>query len=195
LILPAPAPTLTLTLTLARRLGAALSLAALVALGVIPSEASPGPMQVEEPAAQAAQPPIQPDQEMEGWMTSRNATLSASQQAALKARQDTMKDMMALIQQKRRAIREARPEDRQALAQELHQIILDQAQGADRNRIRAESRKDPMTRNPDAALEKRERALEQQEDYLREQESLRRQAEEKLKRAEPKAAPEEKTGD
>lgn len=183
---------------------AALLLGAALALGGTSSMAGPGPMQVEEPDAQAAQPPIQPDQDREGWKSRKNATLTASQQAALKSRQQTMKDMMALIQQKRLAIRDARPEDRQALAQELHHLILEQAQGAERTQGRTASRPDAKSeedgdlganaRIQGAAWEQVERGLEQKAERLRQQELHRQQIEEKLRQADKPASAGKKDG-
>jgi hypothetical protein len=152
-------------------------------------------MQVEEPAAHAVKPPIQPDKDQEGWRSRKNATLTASQKAALKARQDTMKDMMALIQQKRRAIREARPEDRQALSLELHNLILEQAQGAERTRARAESRKDEKpagdgvanARSQEPAMDPRDRGMDRKAERLQQQEMHRHLIEEKQRQAEEKA--------
>lgn len=173
---------------------AAALLGAVLAFCGTPAVAGPGPMQVEEPETEAIQPPIQPDKDGEGWKSRKNATLTAAQQAALETRQETMKDMMALIQQKRLAIREARPEDRQALAQELHALILEQSQGADRSRSRAAARKNaksPGEGGPAAnartrgdALDLMGRSLEQKAERLRQQESHRQAVEEKLKQLE-----------
>lgn len=171
---------------------AALILGAALALCGTPSAAGPGPMQVEEPATQAGKPPIQPDQDREGWKSRKNATLTASQKAALQARQETMKDMMALVQQKRRAIREARPEDRQALAQELQKLILEQAQDADRARAAgrkvaepaAESLPGGSARTQESAHDQKVRGVDRKAERHQQQELHRLQIEEKLKQAE-----------
>lgn len=107
--------------------------------------AGPGPMQVEEPSVGGGRPPIQPEKDQESWTARKNASLTPAQQAALKARQETMKDMMALIQQKRRALRDARPEDREALAQELHNLIIEKglvSTRLDHGKGRMESKRD-----------------------------------------------------
>lgn len=178
--------------------------AAVLALGGTQSLAGPVPMQVEEPKTVGAQPPIQPEKDQAGWKSRKNASLTASQKAALKARQDTMKDMMAMIQQKRRAIREAHPEQRQALAQELHELILEQTQGADRTRSRSADRKaakpageselEAKARTRDESLDqqedllkKKEDGVRQKEENLRQQETIRQQVEDKLKQLEAKA--------
>jgi hypothetical protein len=155
-------------------------------------------MQVEEPDAQSVQPPIQPEKDQEGWKARKKASLTASQKAALRTRQETMKDMMALIQQKRLAIREARPEDRQALAQELHAIILEQSQGADRSRGRAAARKAAKAaeaaeaganaRTEAPAVDPMGRGQDQKAERLRQQELRRQLIEEKARQGEDKSS-------
>jgi len=165
--------------------------------------AGPGPMQVEEPGLSGSNPPIEPEKDQASWKEKKNASLTPDQKAALKNRQQTMKDMMILIQQKRRALREARPEDRRALAQELHNLILEKAQEAERGRDYAirkgEERKagkgDPEGASVDASARVREappagnpdkkiRQHEQWEEIQRQQELRRRALEEKLKQQE-----------
>jgi hypothetical protein len=186
-----------------RKSTAAWLLGTALALG-LPVAAGPGPMQVEEPVSKAAQPPIQPEKDQAGWKAGKSASLTASQKAALKARQETMKDMVALIQQKRRAIKEARPEERQALALELHNLILEQTQAADRGR--GKSRKDSQragkpvsdpsdldanARVRNSNLDQKTRSLEHKEEILRQQELHRQLIEEKLKALEGKSGKQE----
>jgi hypothetical protein len=181
-------------------LGAGLALSATTA-----AVAAPGSMRVEEPAANAVRPPIEPEKDKQAWKSKRGASLTDEQKAALKARQETMKDMMLLIQQKRRAIRAARPEDREALALELHNMILERSEIAGRNRGRNEARKEgapaperqgqaDLPEAQDLGLRVREaqqnqaeqkaRQLEQKEDALRKQEERRRLLEERLRQLE-----------
>ena len=115
-----------------RRFPAWLLAAGLTLCGATSVLAGPGPMQVEEPDLSESKPPIQPEKDQAGWKAKNSALLTPDQQAALKSRQETMKDMMILIQQKRRALREARPEDREVLARELHNLILEKAQVTER---------------------------------------------------------------
>lgn len=143
---------------------------------IAPAYAGPGPMQVEEPAVRGAQPPIQPEKEQASWKARKKAGLTPDQQASLKARQQTMKDMMVLIQQKRRALQEARPEDRQALAAELHGLIIEKGLASDR-----------VNRAPVRTDGKREGGLEKQggSDAM-DQEKAARVREERPAAVEPK---------
>lgn len=178
-------------------------IAAGLLLWVASALAGPGPMQVEEPGRGASHPPIEPEKDGESWKDKKSARLTPDQKAALKNRQQTMKDMMLLIQQKRRALREARPEDRRALAQELHNLILEKAQEADRGRnhgARKEDARNAGKGNPDGAVvdksarvrdalpavdtDKKLRQQEQLEEIQRKQEARRQALEEKLKQQE-----------
>jgi hypothetical protein len=167
--------------------------------------AAPGSMRVEEPSANAARPPIEPERDKQAWKSKRGASLTDEQKASLKARQETMKDMMLLIQQKRRAIRAARPEEREALALELHNLILERSELSGLNRGRNEGRKEGAPspeRQGQADLpeaqerslrvreaqqgqtEQKARQIEQKEEIQRRHEERRRQLEEKLRQLE-----------
>lgn len=184
--------------------GVRLLVAGMALFGVASAFAVPGPMQVEEPALDAPKPPIQPERDQESW-TARSSGLTDDQREALKARQERMDDMVALIRQKRRAIKEARPQDREALAQELHNLILEKSQGgqrtAERDESRLDSSKDPVAWHaeiPDMGLNARmkEKAqsqadikiklMEYKEEILRQQEARRKLLEQKLKQMENK---------
>lgn len=182
-----------------RMTNAAWLLAAGLALcGASSAVAGPGPMQVEEPDLKGAKPPIQPEKDQAGWKHKKSAGLTPTQKAALKARQETMKDMVALIQQKRRALKEARPEDREALAQELHNLIIEKAQVAAERRDRKDGNREPgfekpgdsdldknaRVRNAAPGSEQKLRKLEHMEEVQRQQELRRRALEEKLKQLE-----------
>src|SRR5262245_30504007 len=83
-------------------------------------------MQVEEPGLARVAPPILPDQEHKDWKANPDG-LTQAQKDALKERQDRMKQMISLIQEKRKAIQAAKPEDKAALARELHSLILEKS--------------------------------------------------------------------
>jgi hypothetical protein len=88
-----------------------------------PSEALPGAgrMQVEEPAA-AAQPGAN---ESKAWQKSHPKGLTDAQKTAFRERKEKMEGMIALIKAKRQALRDAKPEERAAIARELHVLILE----------------------------------------------------------------------
>jgi hypothetical protein len=85
---------------------------------------SPGPgrMQVDEPAS-ANDNPDQRDSK--AWQKSHAKGLTEEQRAAFRERKDKMEGMIALIKAKRKALQEAKPEERAALARELHSLILE----------------------------------------------------------------------
>lgn len=163
-----------------------------------PVMAGPGPMQVEEPELKGPKPPIQPEKDQASWKDKKSASLTPAQKQALQVRQETMKDMVALIKQKRRALKDARPEDREALALELHNLILEKSQIANSGRSRAERKEtkaankqssgetdaDKNARVRDASGNRSSRAQEQQEERLRLQEQRRKALEERLKQIE-----------
>lgn len=159
-------------------LGAGLALSAAMS-----AVAAPGSMRVEEPSANAARPPIEPEKDKQAWRSKRGASLTDEQKASLKARQETMKDMMLLIQQKRRAIRAARPEDREALALELHNLILERSELKGLNRGRNEGRKDGA---PAPERQGQADLPEAQERSLRVREAQQGQAEQKARQIEQK---------
>lgn len=167
--------------------------------------AGPGSMQVEEPSMDGPKPPIQPEKDQASWKNKRNGGLTDAQKDALKARQERMDDMVALIRQKRRAIREARPEQRQALALELHNLILEKSQDADRALNRKDTSREGLERQGDGTeageksfrvlesrqnqIEAKARQLEHKEEIMQQQEAHRKLIEEKLKALENKKVP------
>lgn len=180
-----------------------LVIAGMALFGATAVHASPGPMQVEEPALIGPKPPIQPEKDQDSWKAKKSASLTAAQKAALKARQERMDDMVALIRQKRRAIKEAKPEDRQALANELHSLIIEKSNAVERGRARSQGRKD-ASREPGAdagelpekslrvqearqsQLDQKARQLEHKEEILSQQEARRKLIEDRLKELENK---------
>lgn len=159
-----------------------------VVLAPTSPRAAPGSMQVEEPVLGGPKPPVQPEIDQKAWTSKPQADLTDEQQASLKARQETMKDMVALIQKKRLAIRDARPEQREALALELHNLILEKGQaehgsGQDVHLEVREAR--------DKAADLKARRLDQKEAFLRQElhsprESRRQDLEERKKLLEEK---------
>ncbi len=90
---------------------------------VRPAETAPGPgrMQVEEPS-NAADPEANASK---AWQQSHPKGLTDAQKAAFRERKDKMEGMIALIKAKRQALRDAKPEERAAIARELHVLILE----------------------------------------------------------------------
>ena len=82
----------------------------------------PGRMQVEEPASTTANPD---QRDSKAWQKSHAKGLTEEQKAAFRERKDKMEGMIALIKAKRKALQEAKPEERAALARELHSLILE----------------------------------------------------------------------
>jgi len=87
---------------------------------------SAGQMQVEEPSVGAsANPPILHSAKISKEQRAPARGLSADQKQAFHDRKEKMQRMITLITEKRRALQAAKPEERAALALELHRMILD----------------------------------------------------------------------
>ena len=82
----------------------------------------PGRMQVEEPAAVASASEARASR---AWQKNHAKGLTDAQRAAFRERKDKMEGMIALIKAKRKALRDAKPDERAALARELHSLILE----------------------------------------------------------------------
>ncbi len=78
-----------------------------------------GPMQVEEPISA----PSLNDKITDPHIRAKG--LSERQKEAFRKRKEKMQEMMALIKAKRSALQNAKPEERAALARELHNLILE----------------------------------------------------------------------
>jgi hypothetical protein len=89
-----------------------------------PADSAPGPgrMQVEEPASAASAPDAKASK---AWQKSHAKGLTEAQKAAFRERKEKMEGLIALIKAKRKALRDAKPEERAALARELHSLILE----------------------------------------------------------------------
>jgi len=82
----------------------------------------PGRMQVEEPASAARDTNAQTSK---AWRKSHAKGLTDAQKAAFRERKEKMEGMVSLIKAKRKALQDAKPEERAALARELHSLILE----------------------------------------------------------------------
>ncbi|MDQ3000659.1 MAG: hypothetical protein M3Y08_05305 [Fibrobacterota bacterium] len=88
-------------------------------------KAAPGPgrMQVDEPKTAA---PMGMARESKAWQKKNAARgLTDKQKQAFRERKQKMEGMIAVIKEKRLAMRDAKPEERAALARELHNLILE----------------------------------------------------------------------
>jgi hypothetical protein len=81
-----------------------------------------GRMQVEEPKSAA---PMSPARESKAWQKNHSRGLTDAQKNAFRERKESMESMIAVIKEKRKALRDAKPEERAALARELHSLILE----------------------------------------------------------------------
>jgi hypothetical protein len=93
------------------------------ATGVAKAAPGPGRMQVEEPKASA---PMTSARESKAWQKNHaRAGLTDAQKQAFRERKQKMEGMIAVIKEKRKALSNAKPEERAALARELHSLILE----------------------------------------------------------------------
>ncbi|MDB5106898.1 MAG: hypothetical protein JWP91_4587 [Fibrobacteres bacterium] len=155
-------------------------------------KAAPGPgrMQVEEPKASA---PMGSARESKAWQKNHARGLTDAQKQAFRERKEKMEGMIAVIKEKRKALRDAKPEERAALARELHSLILEKDPGAETAvtaaaRVSADKQAAVEAKAVDKDAEKMKEAAEirakQIEAYqaqLKRQEELRKQQLEKLK--------------
>ncbi len=86
------------------------------------SAPGPGRMQVEEPSSAASDPDAR---DSKAWQKSHAKGLTDAQKTAFRERKEKMEGMIALIKAKRKALRDAKPGERAALARELHSLILE----------------------------------------------------------------------
>lgn len=90
------------------------------------AKASAGQMQVEEPSVGTpAAPAIVHSAKISKEQRAPARGLSAEQKQAFRDRKEKMQQMITLITEKRRALQAAKPEERAALARELHSMILE----------------------------------------------------------------------
>lgn len=121
-------------------------------------------MQVEEPGI-ASLGPVNPDGERAGWDEKEKdrQDLTPEQKQALEERRQRVKEMTLLIQEKREAIRTAKDGERQALTQELHNLVIEGDAGEKGDLSQARSNR----------LENRLKQLENRQELLRRKEETR----------------------
>lgn len=113
---------------------------------VRPQDSAPGPgrMQVEEPASASTKTD---GRDSKAWQKSHAKGLTDAQKAAFRERKEKMEGMIALIKAKRKALQDAKPQERAALARELHSLILekdsDPSEVASAASVRAEENGSP----------------------------------------------------
>lgn len=141
------------------------------------------------------------DRDSKAWQLSHAKGLTQEQKQAFRERKDKMREMMALIKEKRMAIRDAEPEKRAALARELHNLILDEGvQDKDATsaaRIGSEPRESETAAEKGGAggsrrkqAELRQSQMEKRKEEMRKEEIRKQQIERFKKFQESKAASE-----
>lgn len=79
-----------------------------------------GRMQVEEPKSAA---PMSPGRESKAWQKNHSRGLTDAQKKAFRERKENMEGMIAVIKEKRKALRDAKPEERAALALDRKSVV------------------------------------------------------------------------
>jgi hypothetical protein len=136
-----------------------------------PIAPGPGRMQVEEPKADAAAPDAKASKT---WQkTHAKGGLTEAQKQAFRDRKEKMEGMIAVIKAKRKALHDAKPEERAALARELHSLILerDSDPAGATAAARVETQKDakPAASPADARKAEAEAQAKQREEYRKQQ--------------------------
>ncbi|HKP95706.1 MAG TPA: hypothetical protein VJ385_08110 [Fibrobacteria bacterium] len=88
----------------------------------VPAAPGAGKMQVEEPKAAA---PLGSARESKAWQKNHARGLTEAQRQAFRDRKEKMEGMIAVIKEKRMALASAKPEERAAIARELHTLMLE----------------------------------------------------------------------
>jgi hypothetical protein len=131
-----------------------------------------GQMQVEEPSL-AAVPAPERDAKISKAQRNRARGLTAEQKQAFRERKEKMQEMITLITEKRRALQAAKPEERAALARELHSLILEKDPDAGVSTATASTARvlppDGKTLNAAASVNAEAAAKEKQEEQLKAQ--------------------------
>jgi hypothetical protein len=86
------------------------------------TRAGSGRMQVEEPKASVS---MGTAKESRNWQKTHARGLTEVQKQAFRERKEKMEGLIAVIKEKRKALRDAKPEERAVLARELHSLILE----------------------------------------------------------------------
>jgi hypothetical protein len=144
----------------------------------------PGRMQVEEPASAAANTD---QRDSKAWQKSHAKGLTEAQKAAFRERKDKMEGMIALIKAKRKALQEAKPQERAALARELHSLILEKDSDPSEVASAASVRIDDNGGSGSGTAETQKPAANQKsEDQAKRREELRERQLERMKKAKAK---------
>lgn len=140
------------------------------------AKAGAGRMQVEEPKASA---PVSDARASKAWQKSHAKGLTEAQKKAFRDRKEGMETLITVIKAKRKALHDAKPEERAALTRELHSLILEKDEGgtvtaAARVEVSAGSPgKDAKAVSsapvPDAAADKTSDRAAHREEYRRQQ--------------------------
>jgi hypothetical protein len=88
----------------------------------VKQKSSAGPMQVDQPSVKSS--PTRTTKALKAKRAPARG-LTAEQKLAFRVRKEKMQSMIALINEKRRAMEAAKPNERAALARELHSMILE----------------------------------------------------------------------
>ena len=96
-----------------------------------PASAS-GRMQVEEPKVSV---PTTSARESKAWQKSHARGLTEEQKQAFRDRKIKMESLIAVIKEKRKAMAVAKPEERAAIARELHTLMLEKDPGPALNTV------------------------------------------------------------
>ena len=136
---------------------------------------SAGKMQVEEPKASA---PINDARESKAWQKNHAKGLTEEQKTAFRDRKVNMEVMITVIKAKRKALHDAKPEDRAALARELHSLILEKdgegtgsVTAAARVEVKAKEEKPAI--NPKTGESAESQRAQRREEYRKQMEKLR----------------------
>ena len=89
------------------------------------SKPSAGPMKVEEPSDSGIRNRDVKNVKISKEQRALARGLTAEQKQAFRDRKEKMQEMIALITEKRQALQAAKPDERAALARELHSLILE----------------------------------------------------------------------
>ena len=153
-----------------------------VTIKAAPSKAAPGAvktaagkMQVEEPKTSA---PLNDARESKAWQKTHAKGLTEEQKTAFRDRKVNMEAMITVIKAKRKALQNAKPEDRAALARELHSLILEK-DGEGSASVTAAARVEGQTKEEKPALAAKpgesaeSQRAQRREEYRKQMEKLR----------------------
>ena len=138
-------------------------------------KAAAGKMQVEEPKAGA---PINDARESKAWQKTHAKGLTDEQKAAFRDRKVGMEAMITVIKAKRKALHDAKPEDRAALARELHSLILEKdgegtASVTAAARVEGKAKEEKPAIAPKTGESAESQRAQRREEYRKQMEKLR----------------------